>query len=149
MNVPNGKPPERNAQVHAEHKREVSQQIYLPVIIGFLVILAGVIAIIIYGVQAGSNLRRWADVSLIWVIIPAMFIGIVMMVVVIGALYGITRVLGILPGYSKIVQGYFQQADIKVAQVTNGIVEPILRVRSSWAVVKRRDRIMTSRDHEK
>jgi FtsH-binding integral membrane protein len=149
MNAHNTNPPERNAQVHAEHKREVSQQIYLPVIIGLLIILAGVIAIIIYGVQAGSNLRRWADVSLIWVIIPAMFIGVVMMVVVIGALYGITRVLGILPGYSKIVQGYFQQADIKVAQVTNGIVEPILKVRSSWAVVKRRDRIMTSRDHDK
>ncbi len=141
--------PERNAQVHEKHRHEVKIQIYLPVIIGLLVILAGVIAIIIYGFQAGSNLRRWADVSLIWVIVPVMFIGLVLMLVTVAALYGVTRVLGILPGYSKIVQGYFNQAGARVSQVTNVLVEPVVKARSSWAVVKHRKRLMPTRHQDR
>jgi FtsH-binding integral membrane protein len=149
MSLPENFPPERNSLVHAEHRREVKRQVYLPMMIGLLVILAGVIAIIVYGLQAGANLRRWADVSLIWVIIPAMFMGLLLVLVVMAALYGITRLLGILPGYSKIVQGYFDQATAKVSQVTDGVVEPFLKVRSTWAVVKRRDRIVSPRDRDR
>jgi hypothetical protein len=74
-----------------------------------------------------------------------MFIGLVLMLVTVAALYCVTRLLGILPGYSKIVQGYFNQAGAKVSQVTNGLVEPVLKARSSWAVVKHRNRVLTSR----
>lgn len=148
MNDPKQIPPERNAVVHIEHRHQVRMQIYLPMIIGVLVVLAGVIAIIIYGVRAESTLRRWADVSVIWIIIPAMFIGVIFMIVVVGGLYAVTRVLGVVPGYSKIVQGYFGQVEGKVLQVTDAVVEPILRVRSSWAVVKRKDKLLSKQDRE-
>lgn len=138
MEKPSPVPPERNAEVHVQHRRETQKQIYLPLIIGLVVVLAGVVTIIIYGVRAESTLRRWADVSLIWVIIPAMFIGVIIMLVTIGSLYAITRVLGVAPGYFGIVQGYIRQAEARIGQVTDGLVEPVLRVRSSWAVVIRR-----------
>lgn len=138
MEKPSPVPPERNAEVHVQHRRETQKQIYLPLIIGLVVVLAGVVTIIIYGVRAESTLRRWADVSLIWVIIPAMFIGVIIMLVTIGSLYAITRVLGVAPGYFGIVQGYIRQAEARIVQVTDGLVEPLLRVRSFWAVVKRR-----------
>src|SRR5512136_2876578 len=149
MSIPANFPPERNAQVHEKHRHEVKLHIYLPVIIGLVLILAGVIAIIIYGFQAGSSLRRWADVSLIWVIVPAMFIGLVLMLVTVAALYGVTRLLGILPGYSRIVQGYFNQAGARVSQVTNTLVEPVLKARSSWAVVKHRNRVLTNHHQDR
>ncbi len=130
--------PERNAAVHAEHRRQVKLQIYLPLIIWILFVFAGGIAIIIYGVRAESTLRRWADVSLIWVLIPVMFIGVLIMIATMGILFGVTRLLGITPGYFKVVQGYFSQAEQKVLQITDGLVEPVLLLRSHWAVLKRK-----------
>jgi hypothetical protein len=145
MDDPKKIPPERNAKVHIQHRREVQRQIYLPIIIGIVVVMAGVITIIIYGIRAESTLRRWADVSLIWVIIPAMFIGLIFMIVVIGVLYGITRGIGVLPKYGNIAQVYFSQAEIKVLQVSNLIVEPFLRLRSSWYVARHSGKLINKK----
>jgi hypothetical protein len=134
-------PPERNFEVHDQHRHETRQQIYLPLILGIVIILAGVVAIIFYGLRADSTLRRWADVSVIWVIIPALFIGLIFMIVVIALLYAVTRLLGVLPGYGGLVQGYFQQVVEKIFQITDALVEPLLRLSSSWAVIKRRNRL--------
>ncbi len=142
MDKPAPVPTERNAEVHARHRHETQRQIYLPLAIFLVLVFIGVIAIIIYGLGVGANLRRWADVSLIWVLLPFMFIGVLVMIASIGVLAGVTHVLGILPGYGNIAQAYFRQIEDKVASVTDGIVEPLLRVRSSWAVVQRRNKII-------
>jgi len=148
MEKPAPIPPEPNAEVHAQHRHETQRQVYLPLIIAILVVLAGVVAIIIYGIRAESTLRRWADVSLIWVLVPVMFIGLIFMIIVFGVLFGVTRVLGIIPGYGSQVQGYFRQAEAKVSQVTDALVEPLLRVRSSWAVVRKRNKIIGKQAHK-
>jgi hypothetical protein len=145
MDKPPALPPERNPQVHSLHRHETRMQIYLPLIIGIVLVLAGVVAIIIYGVRAESTLRRWADVSLIWVIIPAMFIGIIFMIVAIGLLFAITRILGVVPAYGSLLQGYFHQLQAKAFQLSDALVEPLLRTRSSWAVITHRMRIANKR----
>lgn len=130
--------PERNPIVHAEHRRETFRQIYLPLIIGFAVVLIVVAVIIIIGFGTTLNLSRWAAVSIIGMIIPSMFIVLILLVVVLGLLFAISRLLGILPGYSKIVQSYFTQAERVVSRITDQAVEPFLRLRSVWAVTHRR-----------
>lgn len=142
MDKPAPVPTERNPEVHAQHRRETQRHIYIPLIAALVVIFAGVIAIIIYGLRHGSTLHRWASVSLIWVLIPFMFIGVLIMISAIGVMFGVTRVLEVLPGYGDIAQGYVHQATTSVNQVADGMVEPVLRVRSSWAVVKRRSRLV-------
>ena len=130
--------PERNPLVHAEHRRETFQQIILPFIIGVVLVLVVVAAIIIVATHSLENLDRWASVSIIWLIIPSLLIALILLVVVVGLLFGITRLLGILPGYSKIARSYFIQAETVVGRVTDQAVEPFLRLRSAWAVTRRR-----------
>ena len=132
--------PERNPLVHAEHRRETFRQIVLPFIIGIVLILLVVAAIIIFATHTLINLNRWAAVSIIWMILPTMIIALILLVVVLALLFGITRLLGILPGYSKIVQSYFTQAEGVIVRITDQTVEPILRLRSAWAVTHRRDK---------
>ena len=132
--------PERNPTVHAEHRRDTIRQIYLPLIIGIVLVLVVVAAIIIFATYSISNLNRWASVSIIWMILPTMIIALILLVVVLGLLFGITRLLGILPGYSKIVQSYFSQAEGVVSNITDKAVEPFLRLRSAWAVTRRRSK---------
>ncbi len=130
--------PERNAEVHSEHRRETFRQIILPFIIGIVLVLLVVAAIIIFATHSLINLNRWASVSIIWMIIPSMLIALILLVVVLGLLFGITRLLGILPGYTKIVQSYFTRAESVVSNITDQAVEPFLRLRSVWAVTRRR-----------
>lgn len=130
--------PERNPIVHAEHRRETFRQIYLPLIIGIVLALVVFAAIIILATRSLENLNRWASVSIIWMIIPSLLIALILMVVVLGLLFAISRLLGILPGYSKIVQSYFYQAEGVVSNITDQAVEPVLRLRSAWAGAHRR-----------
>jgi hypothetical protein len=132
--------PERNPLVHAEHRRETFRQIILPFIIGIVFVLLIVAAIVIFATHSLVNLNRWASVSIIWMILPSMIIALILLVVVLGLLFAISRLLGILPGYSKIVQSYFTQAETTVSHITDQAVEPILRLRSAWAVTRRRGR---------
>jgi hypothetical protein len=148
MEKPPTFPPERNAQVHGAHRRDTRLQIYLPLVIAILLVLAGVVVIVIYGLRVEATLRRWADVSLIWVIIPALFIGLIFMIVVIGVLYAATHVVGVVPGYGRLLQGYFLQAQAKVLQLTNALVEPLLRLRSAWAAITNRKKFMNKQPRE-
>jgi hypothetical protein len=132
--------PERNPIVHAEHSRETFRQIILPFIIGLVLVLLVVAVIIIFAAHTLENLNRWASVSIIGMIIPSMIIALILLVVILGLLFGISRLLGILPGYSKIVRSYFTQAEGVVSQITDQAVEPFLRLRSAWAVTRRRDK---------
>jgi hypothetical protein len=130
--------PERNPIVHAEHRRETLRQIILPFIIGVVLVVLVVAAIVIFATHTLENLNRWASVSIIWMIGPSMIIALILLIVTLGLLFAITRLLGILPGYSKIVQSYFTQAETTVSHITDQAVEPILRLRSAWAVTHRR-----------
>jgi uncharacterized protein involved in cysteine biosynthesis len=133
--------PERNPKTHAEHKREVFWQITLPLVIGILLLVAAVVAIILSATHPVTDVGRWADVSLMWIILPSLFFALIMLVILIGLAYGISRLIGVIPRYSHIIQLYFEQAKGKVSQLTNLMAEPILRVNSVWAAARRAGRL--------
>jgi uncharacterized protein involved in cysteine biosynthesis len=126
----------RNPKTHAEHKREVFWQITLPLLIGILLMLAAVVAIILSATQSVTDLGRWADVSLMWLILPSLFFALILLISLIGFVYLISYLLRLIPRYALIVQHYFELAKNKVSQLTNLSIEPIFRMRSIWAAVR-------------
>ena len=126
---------ERNPTTHAEHRKEVFWQITLPLLIGILVVVAATIGVIFAATQPESELRRWADVSVIWLILPTLLFTLIGMVILAGLVYAVSAVLKILPRYSVIALLYFETAKEKVSKISNQMVEPIIKARSSWAAV--------------
>ena len=129
--------PERNPKTHALHRREVFWQIMLPLLIGILFVLAAIAAIVFFATQPASELGRWADVSLIWLILPSLFIALIILIILIGFVYAITLLLRLTPRYARIVQLYFEIGKARISQVSNLAIEPILRIRSLSAVLRR------------
>jgi uncharacterized protein involved in cysteine biosynthesis len=127
---------ERNPKTHAEHKREVFWQITLPLLIGILLMLAAVAAIILSATQPVTDLGRWSDVSLMWLILPSLFFALILLIILIGFVYLISYLLRLIPRYAVIVQLYFELAKSKVSQLTNLTIEPIFRMRSIWAAMR-------------
>ncbi len=124
---------ERNPKTHAQHRKEVFWQITLPLLVGILLVLAAIAAIIFSAVQPVTGVERWADVSLMWVILPSLLFALIILVIVVGLVVAFTYLLRLLPRYTLKVQHYFEIAQAKVEQITDKIAEPFIEVRGGWA----------------
>jgi uncharacterized membrane protein len=137
---------ERNPKTHAEHRREVFWQITFPLVIGILVLLAAVAVIILSATRPVTDVGRWADVSLIWLILPSLILALILLVLLIGFVYLISSLLRLIPRYALIVQLYFEAGKNKVSQLSNLSIEPIVRMRSTWAAVRYAARLGKKQD---
>jgi hypothetical protein len=138
--------PERNLKTHAKHRVQVFWQITLPLVIGILLLVAAVVAIILSATQPVTDLGRWADVSLIWMILPSLVFALIMLVIMIGLVYAISLLMRIIPRYARIIQLYFEQGKGKVSQLSNLMTEPILWLHSAWAAIRRAGRLGSRED---
>ena len=122
--------PERNPVTHAAHRREVFWQITFPLILALLILL-GLAGFVIYaGFQGSANVSRWADVSLIWLLMPAVFVTLVVLIILTGVVYLVSKLLGVLPGYARLVQNFFYLAQVRIKSIADKAVEPVLKLRS-------------------
>jgi small-conductance mechanosensitive channel len=128
--------PERNPITHTKHRREVFWQILLPMLIGVLLILFVVFIVVFTGPQSSSDLSRWANVSTIWLILPSLFFALIFLIILSAFIYLSTVVLRITPRYAHLIQLYFEIGKGKVSQITDLIVKPFVKTRSTWAVLR-------------
>lgn len=142
---------ERNPRTHAEHRREVFWQITVPLAIGVLLAIAAAVFIVIMASQPASELRRWADVSLMWLIMPSMIIAFICLVIVVGLVLAVSAILRVIPRYALVVQMYFKTANLKTRQLADKLAEPVLKFNSlgaSLRFIRQRGRQLLSRGNE-
>jgi hypothetical protein len=125
---------ERNPVTHAKHRREVFWQITLPVLVGVFVVLA--LSGLVVGIGAAPDQRQWADVSLIWMIVPTMFVSLIFLLVLIGGTYLLVRLIQALPPYARRLQDFFYMIRSQVGKIGDRVVEPVLRWHSFTASAK-------------
>ena len=83
-----------------------------------------------------------------WLILPSLFFALIILVIMIGLVYAVSQLLRIIPRYARIIQLYFEQGKGKVSQLTNLIVEPILRINSVWAAARRAGKLGSRQDQK-
>jgi sensor histidine kinase YesM len=128
--------PERNPVTHAQHKKEVLWQITFPMLIGVLIMIL-MLVFVYYTITVGSSdLSRWADVSLIWLILPSLFLALIFLAFIAAFIYLISMVIHITPRYSRALHLYLELAKSRVVQISDQITDPIVKARSIWAVVR-------------
>lgn len=137
---------ERNPKTYAKHRRDVFWQITFPLVIGMLLLLAAVALIIFSAIQPVTDVGRWADVSLMWLIVPSLFFALILLVLLIAFVYLISFLLRLIPHYALIVQLYFEAGKNKVSQLSNLMIEPLLRMRSVWAAMRYAARLGKKKD---
>ena len=127
------------------HKKERFWQIFLPVGLISLIIIAGIVLIIIFGLKSTLSLSQLSDTALIWLIAPGLFFALITVVILGGLIYGIAKLTGILPRYTGRVQYYVGLVTVMVKKWSDKVVSPILAVESTtarfrkfWSVLARR-----------
>ena len=120
--------PERESYV--KHRRDVTRQILLPMILVTFIGI-GLVALSIFA-ATGSNpgVSLWADIAAIWIIIPMMLLMLVILAATIALAYGLTRLLKVSPRYTGIAQEYALWFNAQVSIWADKIVKPVLVIKS-------------------
>jgi hypothetical protein len=122
---------ERNPVTQTRHRREVLWQITIPVVVGALVLL--LLAFLAAFQTSMDQASIWADISLIWMIVPALIAVLIFFLFLAASIYLAVRLIGVLPGYFFMAHGWLLLAGDRLRQAEGKMVEPVLRARSFTA----------------
>ncbi|MBN1312106.1 MAG: hypothetical protein JXB30_11870 [Anaerolineae bacterium] len=103
----------RNLKTAARFKREAWWQITFPVIAAAFLLIGGMVAL--FYLTGASGISTIADYSVILLSIPALIIGLVVLVVTIVLIGLVMLLIQRIPPYTFVVQGYFEK-------IHNGVV---------------------------
>jgi hypothetical protein len=121
---------ERNPVTYQSHRKQVLWQITIPLVIGAVIILILAVSVTTGSPQTAS---LWADVSLVWLIIPVMIVSLILLVFLAGLAYAVIWLVRTIPGYAMQAQNFMIMIVRQVEKLGNVIVEPILRVNAFLA----------------
>ncbi len=91
-----------------------------------LVVLALAILTIIGAAQGSSQIERWGHISAIWVIIPVLISGIVILAIVGGSAYGMSKLLGKMPEWLLKAQLFMVHLALTVRRAADAATKPIM-----------------------
>jgi cell division protein FtsW (lipid II flippase) len=129
---------ERNPITHQRHRREVLWQITVPVGIFALALLA--LAILVVVQASAGQASVWADISLIWMIIPAFIITLILFVFLAACVYLVVLMIGVLPYYFLRAHEWLILVGGRMEDIQDRLIEPFLRIRSALASLQELDR---------
>jgi hypothetical protein len=125
--------PEPNPLTQRKHRKEVLWQITAPLVVGVLLVVAAGTGVAYGGATNTVQVDRLASVSIIWMIIPTMVVALIFLVITAGLAYGLMRLNGILPVYTRRLQDVFVIIHTRVKRVADAVVEPIIKAQSTSA----------------
>lgn len=122
--------PDPNPVTQATHRSEVLRQITLPFALALIVVLVLATLSVIATSEAAS---LWGDISLIFLITIAGLTSFFFLLVLAGLAYALIMLIKALPPRTHLLQGYVWQFERLVRQVSDRIVEPLLKMHSNLA----------------
>ena len=125
---------ERNPVTHARHRREVLWQVTVPVLAGVVIVVA--MAVLASWLGSSQEVSQWADTSLIVLIVPTMFFALIFLVLLAAFIFGVIRLIQVLPPYARRLQDFFVMLGVQIGKLDDKIVEPILRAQALTASTK-------------
>jgi hypothetical protein len=118
------------------HRRQVVWQVILPVVLAAALLVGLVVLISLATFQGGGEVGRWAAISTIWIVLPVMAAGLIVLAVLCGIIYLIARLLQVAPNYTAIAQDFAYRVEALVQRLTRSAVKPILLLDEIGAYLK-------------
>jgi hypothetical protein len=126
-------PAQVEPQPTKEHRKQVLWQIWLPLFFGIAMFLCLAVA----SVRAGPvTTAKLANLSSIYLIIPNMVIGIIILTLISAMIYGIVRLLSVFLIYSRLVQDYFFKAAVFIRLWSDKAVAPLFSIKGGLAGIR-------------
>lgn len=115
------------------HKRQFTLQILVPFLIMAGLIIAGAVSAVTAGATRTGTLT---DIAVIWLVLPALVLGAVILVLTITFIYGMAELLKLLPHYSGKAQDFFTFLSSGTRKLADGTTKPFIWFRQASAAIK-------------
>lgn len=124
---------EHNLETQKRHRKEVFWQIIIPLLFGGLVVLG----LMILSAFSGDHQSKLADISLIWIIVPNLVGALLIIFMLVGVIYGLSKLSGGLPYYALKVQDFFNLVDSQAQKIDDKLVAPVIKGKAASASYKK------------
>ncbi len=111
---------------YLKYRKQVLRQVILPVVISALLMIGLIVLICVATFSQGGDVGRWAAISTIWIVIPIIFTGLIVLAILVGLIYLMARALSGLPYYTGIAQDYVHIARGYIIRGADMAVKPII-----------------------
>jgi energy-coupling factor transporter transmembrane protein EcfT len=111
---------------YKKHRRELGWQIILPVALSAAGFIALIVLIYFATFEGDGDVSRWAAISTIWIVIPVMLAGLILLALIGGLVYLMKRLLNVAPTYTGMAQDYVHKAAGYVKRGADMAVKPVL-----------------------
>ena len=108
------------------HRKQRTTQIILPMVICMLVLIGVIVLISLATFNSNGDVGRWAAISTIWIVIPILLAGLIVLAILVGLIYLMARALGALPHYTSIAQDYVRIAQNYIIRGADMIAKPVI-----------------------
>ncbi len=122
---------------YQKHRRELWMKILLPMLVAVAVIVAIAALTGIAAFRAQSEVGRWAAISTIWIVLPIMAAGLLLLIIFIGIIYGMARLLALIPAYTGYAQRIVWRIEGYIRRGADASIKPVLVVEGIIATFKR------------
>ena len=116
------------------HRRDFIWQILLPIVIALSVVIAT--SVLVITVENGMA-SLWADISIIWLLIPLLFFSSIFLLILGGIIYGMAMLLKVTPIYSQKLYRLIRLLTQKIENVADATAKPIFFVEGISASIRR------------
>jgi membrane protein implicated in regulation of membrane protease activity len=116
-----------------ETKRQIWSQIWLPFIIGILIVSGIVTGLMFARVGTAS---AWADTAFVFLFLPLLLVGIIVIATVGALIYFVGRAMRRLPGPLRMVDARVKQAEGMARRVSGQLVKPFIVLPAGWASIQ-------------
>jgi hypothetical protein len=121
---------ERNQVVKHIHQHQIFWQVSIPMIAGFVIALILAVLTVVAGPMATSQM---ADASIIILSGPMLLVGLISLALLGGTIYGVVRLIYVLPFSFYQIHQFLLLLGGRVSQVNNSLVGPVIRVKGFTA----------------
>ena len=119
------------------HRRQLWTQILFPILVAVLILMAVIVLISVATFRDGGEVERWAAISTIWIVIPILAAGLVVFLLFVGLVYGMAKLLALIPPYSGHAQKVVWRIEGYVRRGADASIKPVLAVGEVFATIKR------------
>ncbi|MGA9533280.1 MAG: hypothetical protein WBR18_11235 [Anaerolineales bacterium] len=130
-----------NPATASAFRRQVILEIYLPFFLG-VAALAAVAILLWRSGTAGAS--AWADASTMLMLLPVLVLSLLPIVILAGAAYGVTWLIGKIPGPAHQAQSALAQVARTTKRATKTVIRPFFTVYATAASVRRGVQVLLS-----
>jgi len=125
-----------NHPSYQNHRRQFWLQIFLPMILAILLIIALAVITGVAAFGGNGDSPRWAAISTIWLVIPVMIFGLLFLAILVGMAYLLARALKVIPPYTSQAQYYVDRAASETRRFSDMATRPVLFLEGIAASLK-------------